>query len=236
MRKLIAGIVTFLLLSPLSAFAAIAFVGTGASGSGGSGTASASPTCTGANYMIISVAGSSADTLNTPTVDGSNATIVNSTTASSVKSSLYYFISPASSPTVTATSNGSDISVAVACYSGVAPQAPEASAVNSGSTQDLALTVNTITDNAWVVASAASNQNGAGLSAGANTTVRATVNVHKEATEADGNAAVHPAGSATLTIHSDTGNNMAGVIASLVPGASTANTSIVGLTEAYWIF
>lgn len=200
---------------------AIAFDTASANSSLGT-TTSTSVTITGSNTITLAAIGAnSGSTVNSITLGGSAMTFIASGEETGIKTFLYYYLGASGSPTISADVSSGPICLQVGVYSGVNQVAPEASNFGSTINDTFDLSVTTISDNAWVVEGAATNQSGANLNAGTGTTKRIGTSANRSGGIYDANAAISPPASTTLQV-TQTSARKAGVIVSIAPAAAAA--------------
>jgi hypothetical protein len=171
----------------------------------------------GSNRMLIVAVYEATPAVNTATVTYNSVamTKIGQQIDSDRAISLWYLIAPTSGThTVALTGSGSyTIAILAESYSGVNQVAPEASnTATVASASTISASVTTISDESWLVACFVGNA--VTLSAGTNTTFRAT-ELTAIVAIGDSNAAQTPAGSYSLAANATGSNNMGMVIASL---------------------
>lgn len=207
---------------------AIAFDSVTATAGTASGVGLSHTTSAGSNrYMLIGIGVNNGVTV-TVTYNGVSATIVGTSQDVSPGGEtlyLYRLINPASGANnvVVTTSDTLQWEGAIATYTGVSQNAPEASNKGGNLSSPITATLTTLTDNAWL---AGFFRNGSGNNtAGANTTVRGAASA---LSIADTNADQTPVGSKSLNI-TFTGGGVCGWIAvSLAPVQALTITAAVG--------
>lgn len=158
MRKILSAILAaILMLSPLSAFAAIAIDATSQFTDSQASPATETHTVTGSNTMLFCITRlATSATIRSVTYNGVSMTSVLSAlnpTGDGRLNEIWYLVNPASgSHTVSVTYNGGGTVFRGACasYTGVAQTAPEASAQDTQVATSLAVSV-TASANAWLV-------------------------------------------------------------------------------------
>lgn len=238
-RLLILFLAFSLLASPLSAFAAIAFVRTSTTVNPASDTVAFDGTATN-GYLTVETLVDTSGGASAVTYNGVSMSLLvgpQTTAISSQKAYLWGLANPTTGTNnIVVTKTGTLLVLDAILHSGAQQTtAVEATGTNSGSGTSGSVSVTTVTDNAWLVGYFRGNGSGS-FTAGSNTVVR-TASGEGTRQLADSGADQTPAGSKSLnvTMTSQAYTAMAFSLKPYVaPIVSTA--SILSLVKAFWIF
>lgn len=205
----------------------IAFDSAGGRASASATSVTFAHTCTGTNRVLFVSANSVSSTTTGVTYNGVALSRIGSeVTQGAIVASLWYLINPAtgSNNVVVSRSGSGTVQGASSSYTGVRQNSiPDATNSNQTSATSISVATTTVADNCWVVAGGTCGNGG--LSNGTATTMRQSGT--NDIFICDNNTAQTPAGSVTLAINCNNGNN-AMVSASFGPTIAVTVTGVAG--------